>query len=56
MTWNRTPAFDSVEEAAGKVRLTEEDGDTTLFHKRCAFLEEEKRNRKKWCVACVCED
>ncbi|KAM7453226.1 hypothetical protein BLSTO_06031 [Blastocystis sp. subtype 1] len=51
-----TPAFDSVEEAAGKVRLTEEDGDTTLFHKRRAFLEEEKRNRKKWCVVCVCED
>ena len=56
MTWNRTPAFDSVEEAAGKVRLTEEDGNETLFHKRRAFLEEEKRNRKKWCAACVCED
>ncbi|OAO17681.1 Exopolyphosphatase [Blastocystis sp. ATCC 50177/Nand II] len=45
-----TPAFDSVEEAAGKVQLTEEDGGTTLFHKRRAFLEEEKRNRKKLCT------
>ena len=50
MTWNRTPAFDTVEEATEKVVLTEADGDTTLFKKRCVFLDEEIENRKKWCV------